>query len=88
MEVVEHQHERPWLGKVLEEGAHRAVGAVALLLERDFSSVSESRQRREDVGELCLSVVVEGRELLRVEALDVLVQGIHKDREWQVALEL
>jgi hypothetical protein len=37
---------------------------------------------------LCLHVVVEARDLLGFEALHVLVQRIHVDRERQLALEL
>jgi hypothetical protein len=41
MDVVEREYERPGPSEVLEQGAHRAVGAITLLLECDGSSTSE-----------------------------------------------
>ena len=76
MEVVEHEHERPRLRELLEQRAHRTMAAIALVLERHRSAACERRQRREDVRELGLHLVVEGGELLRVEAPDVLIQRI------------
>jgi hypothetical protein len=40
------------------------------------------------VRELCLYVVVEGRELPGVEAPGVFIQRMHEDRKRQLALEL
>ena len=88
MEVVEHEDERPRLSEILEQRAHRSVAAVALVLERHRATGCERRQRGQDVRELCLHVVVEGGELVRVEALDVLIQRMHEDRKRQLALEL
>ena len=68
--------------------AHRAVAAVALVLQGHVAQGCEPGQRREDVRELRLDVVAEGRELLRVEGLDELVQPIDEDVERQLALEL
>ncbi len=50
-------------GEPLEQRAHGAVAAVALVLERHLTAGRERRQRREDVRELGPDVVVE-----RVEA--------------------
>ena len=88
MQVVEHEHERSREGKALEELAHRAVRAVALVLECHLPSGGERGERGEDVGELRLHVVGERVEPFRVESLHVLVQSVHEDRKRKVALEL
>ena len=62
VEVVEHEHERLRRREPLEQRAHGAVAAIALVLERDLAAARERRQRREDVRELGLDVVVERRE--------------------------
>ncbi len=46
VEVVEHEHERPALRKGLEQRAHRAMGAIALVLNRRIARGRERRQRR------------------------------------------
>ena len=85
--VVEHEEERPWSGKLLEQRASHVgcgsapAGASPLVPVR-------AQTATEDVRQLCLHVVVEGRELLGVEALDVLIERIHEDGERQLALEL
>jgi hypothetical protein len=73
---------------VLEQRAHRVVRAVALVLKGQVARARECRQRREDVRELGSHAVVEGGESLWPETLDVFVQRIDKEREWQVVLEL
>jgi hypothetical protein len=88
VEVVEHEYERTRPRELLEQRPHRAVAAVALVLERHRATVCERRQRREDMRELRLHVVVEGGEQVGVEALDVLIQRVHEDRKRQLALEL
>ena len=88
VEIVEHEHERLRRCELLEQRAHRAVAAVALVLERHRVVGCERGQRREDVRELRPHVVVEAREPVRVEPSHVLVQRIDEDRERQVALEL
>jgi hypothetical protein len=88
VDVVEHEHERPRLREQLEQRAHSAMAAIALVLERHRTSDSEPRQRGQDVSELRLHVVVERGEQARVEPLDVLVQRMHEDGERQLALEL
>ena len=88
MDVVEHEYEGRRVRKQLEQRAHGAVASVALLLKGYRSPAPERGQRRQDVGKLCLYVVVERSELFPVEALDVLVERIDEDGERQVALEL
>jgi hypothetical protein len=75
VEVFEYGDERPRLRGRLEQRAHRAVAAVALVLEPHGGGGRERRQRRKDVRKLNLHVVVEHREPLRAEALEVLLQG-------------
>ena len=65
-----------------------AVAAIALVLERHLTAARKRRQRRKDVRELGLDVIVEHRDRFRFQALHVLFQRIHEDRERQVSLEL
>jgi hypothetical protein len=88
VEVVEHEHERLRRRELLEQRAHGAVAAIALVLERHLATARERRQRRKDVRELRLDVVLEGGQPIRSEASHVLVERIDEDRERQVALEL
>ena len=88
MDIIEHEHQWPRLGEPLEELTDRAMAAIALVLERDLAAVGERPQRREDVRELRLNLVVEGGEPLRVQAADVLIERIDEDGERQVVLEL
>jgi hypothetical protein len=74
--------------ELLEQRPHRAVAAVALVLERHGSAVCQRGERRQDVCELCLHVGVEHGEPVVVEALHVLVQRGYEDRERQVTFEL
>ena len=62
--------------KLLEQLAHRAVAAIALVLQRHLMSTPERRQRRENVPELRPDVVVQGGEAGWLQALDVLVERI------------
>ena len=88
MQVVEHEHERLRRREPLEQRAHRAVAAVALVLERDArppaSAVSE--------GKTCASSArtssSSARERLGLEPAHVLVERVDEDGERQVALEL
>src|SRR5438067_10483991 len=64
------------------------MAAITLVPEGHRSTVCERRQRRQDMRELHLHVVVENRQLVRVDPCDVLIQCMHEDRERQVALEL
>ncbi len=59
VEVVEHEHERLRRRELLEQRTHRAVAAIALVLERRRTAAGECRQRREDVSELRPDVVVQ-----------------------------
>jgi hypothetical protein len=88
VQVVEHEHERPRRCEPLEQRAHGAVAAVALVLERQLSPLCECRERRKDVGQLRAHVVGQGREARRIDALDVVVERIDEHGERQVALEL
>src|SRR6266508_3328152 len=67
---------------------HSAVTPIALVLERHLPSTGERGQRREDVRELRLDVVVEHCEPSPLEALEILVQRIHDHREGKVSLKL
>ena len=88
VEVVEHEHERLHRRKLLEQGAHRTVAPVALVLQCHRAVGRERRQRREDVRQLGPHVVVEPAEPGPLEPADVLVEGIDEDGERQVALQL
>jgi hypothetical protein len=55
------------------------MAAVALVLGRHLVAAGECPQRREDMPELPLGVVVEGSELVRLQSGDVLVQRIDED---------
>ena len=88
MQIVEHEHERLRRREPVEQRPHGTVAAIALVLGRGLAAARTRRQRWEDVRELGLDVIVEHREPFRFQALHVLVQRIHEDRERQVALEL
>jgi hypothetical protein len=88
VEIVENEDERPEPGEVLEQGAHRPVAAVALVLDRDVVAAREREERGEDVRELRAHVLVETLERGRVEPADVLVERVDEDGERQVTLEL
>src|SRR5438477_5939504 len=66
VEVVEHEYERPRLREMLEQRAHGPMAAIALVLKRNCSTACERRQRRQHLSELCLYLVVEGRERVGV----------------------
>jgi hypothetical protein len=87
VQVIEHEHERLRGRELLEQRAHRTVAAITLVLERHLATARERRQRWEDVRKLRPHVVLEHRELIRVEPAHVLVDRIHEERERQVALE-
>jgi hypothetical protein len=88
VEVVQHEDERAGVCELLEQCPHRAVAAVALVLERHGSAVCHRGERRQDVRELCPHVGVERGEPIEVEALHVLVQRMYEHRKRQFALEL
>jgi len=64
------------------------MAAVTLVLGRYLAAGRQPRQRREDVRELCLDLIVERRERRRRQAGEVVVQRVHEDRERQVPLQL
>ena len=84
VQVVEEKHERLGTCKRFEQPANRAMRAVAVTGARPV----DTRQRREDLGELGERVLVEVGELVRRQALQVLVQRIDEHGEGQLALEL
>jgi hypothetical protein len=88
VDVVEDEDQRAGLRQMLEQRAHRPMAAIALVLERHRSTACERRQRRQHVREFSLHVVVESRQPVGVEALDVLIQRMHENRKRQVALQL
>jgi hypothetical protein len=88
VEVIEHEHERLCRHELLEQRAHGAVAAIALVLERYLATARERRQRWEDVRKLRPNVVIEDGEAIRGEPSQVLVDRVDEDRERQVALEL
>src|SRR5215813_7504574 len=64
------------------------MAAVTLVLGRYLAAGRQLRQRREDVRELCLDLIVERRERRRRQAGEVVVQRVHEDLERQVPLQL
>ena len=88
MQIVEDQDERLRRREHLQQLAHGAVRAVALVLERRPAPAVERRQAREDVRELRASLVVEMLEAPWVEAFGVLVERVDEDPERQIPLEL
>ena len=88
MQIVEDQDERLRRREQLQQLAHGAVRAVALVLERRPTPVVERDQAREDVRELRPSLAVETPEAPWVEAFGVLVEGVDEDPERQIPLEL
>ena len=88
VEIVEHEHERLRRPELLEQRAHGAVAAIALVLERDLAVARQRRQGRKHVRELRAHVVLQAGEARRAERSHVLVERVHEDRERQVALQL
>lgn len=64
------------------------MAAIALVLERHPAAVGERCQRREDLRELPLDLVIQRRQPFRNQARDVVVQRIEENREREAALEL
>jgi hypothetical protein len=87
VEIVKDEYERRRPREVLEEQAHGAVAAIALLLDGHLMSVSEPGERREDLRELCPDLAVEDGELCGLQACHVRVQGVDEDGERHVTLE-
>ncbi len=88
VQVVEDQHQRLGRSEQLEQLAHRAVGAVPLVLQRRPAAVVERAEARKDVRELRASLAVQTLEPPRVEPFGVLVERVDEDPERQIALEL
>ena len=85
--VVQSEHERLGCRHPLEQLPHRAMRAVALVLEGRLAA-RRNRTARGDPRELAAHIAVERVEAARVETGDVLVERVHEDPEGQVALEL
>jgi hypothetical protein len=88
VQVIEHQHERLAARQQLQQRAHGAMAAVALVLRRDLPSRRQRRQRREDRRQLRPHAILEIIEPPRVQRLEVLVERIDEDPERQVLLQL
>ncbi len=85
LHVVEDEHDRVAHGHPLEQGAHRAVGVEALVLQ-------PARPRGggggEDAGQLADAVADQGLQATLAEARDVVVEGIDPGGERELALQL
>ena len=88
MQVVEHEHERLLRREQLQQLAHRAMAAVALVLERHLAPAGERRQRREDERQLSPHLVVQRVEPVGREPFRVLLDRVHEHPERHVSLEL
>lgn len=88
VKVVEDEHQRLGRSQPFEQLAHRTVGPIALTLKDAGAGAPNTGQRGEDVGELGAHLLAETVESSRVDALDVLVEGVDEDPEREVAFEL
>jgi hypothetical protein len=88
VEVVEDEHQRLGRSQPFKQLAHRTVGPIALTLNDAGAGAPSVGDRREDMGELGAHLLAETGESLRVDALDVLVEGVDEDPEREVAFEL
>ena len=88
VDVVEDQHQRLRRREPLEQLPDRAVGAVALVLERDLARLGVLGERWQDARQLRPHVVLDRLEAARLEGADVLVERVHEDPEREVDLEL
>ena len=88
MEVVEHEHEHLVLREHLQQLAHGAMAAVALVLDCPVLVRRGREERREDERELGPHVVGELVQPLRLEPFDVLLDRVDEDPEGHVLLEL
>jgi hypothetical protein len=88
VQVVEDEHERPGCREELQQRAHRAVRAVALVGDRTLTGGPGAPQRGEDPGELADQCGVPGRVELVVQGGDVGVERVRPHAERHLALEL
>ena len=88
MQVVEREHDRLVARERLEQPADGTVRAVALVLQPVSGRAAGRLERREHVGELRHRLLVEVRDRLRSEPVDVLVERVDEDPERQLALQL
>ncbi len=88
VEIVEHEHQRPARRQSLEQLTHRAVTAVALVLERCLTGRLESSERGKHERQLGTDIVAECLEAMRREPRDVLVERVDEHPEGQISLEL
>ena len=75
-------------GQPLQQGAHGAVGAVALVLEGGRRGCALRADRREHARELRDAVAEHPLQALGAEARRVVVERVDPDAEREVALEL
>ena len=88
MQVIEDEQQRPCHRQALEQLPHRTVDAVPLVLNRHRRAGHERRERRKNGCELPPEVVLESREPMCTQTLDVLVERVDEYPERQVLLEL
>jgi hypothetical protein len=88
LEVVEQDDQRRAAGELLEQRAHRAVRAVALVLQRGRRRRARGRDGREHARELGHAVAEHALHPVGSEPVDVVVERVDPDAERQVALEL
>ena len=88
VDVVEGEHERLGGRQPLDQLAHGAVRAVALVLRDGAAARRWIRERRQHVREFAAHLIAQGRHEPRVQSGDVLVEGVDEDPERQVALQL
>ena len=88
VDVVEDEHERPRRCEELQQLADCAVAAVALVLGGGRAARVEAGERGEDGRKLRPDLWLELVEAPRLDAADVLVEGVDEDPERQLLLEL
>ena len=89
MEVIEHQNQRLPGGKALDQFTHRPVCVEAFRRGRRLvASRIEQAQRGEHAGQLAEVLRGQAVELARIERFEVLVEGVDKQTEGKLALEL
>jgi hypothetical protein len=88
VDVVEQKDQRSFLRKSLEQSAHRPVAAVSLVDSGRRRTGRETRERRENPGQLANPLIVEALQEARFKSLQVLVERIHEQRKGEILLEL
>ena len=88
MDVIEGEHQRLGGRQPLDQLAHGAMRAVALVLRDGAAARRRIRERRQHERKLAAHLIAQGRHEPRVQSGDVLVEGVDEDPERQVALQL